>query len=138
MSDTMDPIAGESGYPLQRTLGFAITGWAPDYARVELPLGEHLANRHGIPHGGVYATLLDTALGYCGCYTGSTENKRMAMTLSLTVNFLSRPKGDLLICEARRTGGGARTFFAEGTIKDETGETVATATGVFRYRSASG
>ncbi|MFT4717419.1 MAG: hypothetical protein ACI861_002236 [Paracoccaceae bacterium] len=126
----------EVPYPLMAHLGFRMIDWAPDFARFELPLEHHLMNRYGIPHGGVYATLLDTVMGYCGCYTGSAENKRMAMTLSLNVNFLSRPKGKLLIATGNLTGGGRKTFFAEGLVVDETGERIATATGVFRYRSA--
>ena len=57
-----------------------------------------------------------------------------AMTLNLNVSYLSRPKGDLLIAEGRRVGGGKSTFFGEGVIMDETGEKIATASGTFRYR----
>jgi uncharacterized protein (TIGR00369 family) len=127
----------ETPYPLMAHLGFRMVDWAQDYAEFELPLEGFLMNRYGIPHGGVYATLLDTVMGYCGCYTGSAENKQMAMTLSLNVNYLSRPKGKLLIAKATRTGGGRKTFFAEGAVKDETGESIASATGVFRYRAAT-
>jgi len=47
---------------------------------------------------------------------------------------LSQAKGQLLIGQGRRTGGGRKTYFAEGKITDETGELIATGTGVFRYR----
>ena len=47
--------------------------WSPDFARLEMPIAAFHGNRHGLPHGGVYATLLDTAMGYCGCFTGSAE-----------------------------------------------------------------
>jgi len=33
------------------------------------------------------------------------------------------------------TGGGRRPYFAEATVHDDTGTLIATATGVFRYRS---
>lgn len=131
----LDPTLVDGPYPLQKHLGFTMAAWEPDYVRFELPIAEFLGNRYGIPHGGVYATLLDTVMGYSGCYTGSSANPRMAMTLSMTVNFLSRPKGKLLIGEGRRTGGGARTFYSEGVITDETGEKIATSMGTFRYRS---
>lgn len=135
MTDTINPLDAEDRYPLQRTLGFRVTDWSKDFARAELPLDEHVMNRFGLPHGGIHATLLDTVLGYCGCYTGSAENKLFCLTLSLTVNYLSRPKGKLLIAEGRRNGGGRKTFFADGLVFDETGERIATASGVFRYRS---
>ena len=130
----LDQRLVEEDYPYQSTLGFRITAWRADYARFELPLGRHLGNRYGIPHGGVYATLLDTAMGFAGCYTGSPEDRQLAMTLTLNVNFLAQPVGEVLITEGRRIGGGRSTFFAEGMIHDETGEKVATGSGAFRYR----
>lgn len=135
MSDhNLDQALVEEDYPYQSVLGFRITGWREDWARFELPLGTHLGNRYGIPHGGVYATLLDTAMGFAGCFTGSPEDRQLAMTLTLNVSFLAQPLGRLLITEGRRTGGGRSTFFAEGTIHDETGVKVATGSGAFRYR----
>ncbi|MEJ2002692.1 MAG: PaaI family thioesterase [Maritimibacter sp.] len=133
MSDENKLIEAPS--PVQELLGFRLVEWADGFARCELPVSEKLHNRHGIPHGGIYATLLDSAMGYAGSYTGSADQRLMSMTLSLNVNFLSRPKGGLLIATGRRTGGGAKTFFTEGEILDETGEKVATGTGVFRYRA---
>jgi len=133
-----DPLSAETPYPLQRTLGFSIVQWRDGFARVELPLAGHLMNRYGIPHGGVYATLLDTACGYAGSYCDIPGNKRLAMTLTLTTSFLARPKGRLLVAEASRIGGGSRTFFAEGRVTDEAGTLVATGSGTFRYREAAG
>lgn len=137
MNDMLDPLSAEEPYPLQRMLGFRIVEWADGYARLELPIADHLMNRYGIPHGGVHATLIDTALGYSGSFTGTPDVRQLAMTLSLTVNYLSQPKGKLLICEGRRTGGGRKTFFAEGVLFDDTGERIATGNGVLRYRTGS-
>ncbi|MCA0873535.1 PaaI family thioesterase [Seohaeicola saemankumensis] len=130
-----DKMEFEAPYPLQAHLGFRQVDWQPDFARFELPLAEFLTNRYGIPHGGIYATMLDTVMGFCGCYTGDPEVKKLGMTLSMNVNFLSRPKGELLICDGFKTGGGNRTFFARGEIRDELGTEIATGTGVFRYRT---
>ncbi|MAM62045.1 PaaI family thioesterase [Maritimibacter sp. UBA3975] len=132
---TLDPALVEDPYELQKLLGFEIVDWSEDYARFDLPLAVKLTNRYGIPHGGVYAVLADTVMGFAGCYTGSTEDRRLAMTLSLNMNYLSVPSGTVLIAEGRRTGGGRKSFFGEATIRDDTGGLVATGTGVFRYRS---
>jgi uncharacterized protein (TIGR00369 family) len=125
----------EAPYPFQELLGFRMVDWSTDYCRFDLPLGEKHQNRYGIPHGGLYATLLDTVMGFAGCYTGDLDNRRLAMTLSMTTNFLSRPESDLLIAEGFRTGGGKKTFFARSEVTDSKGNVVANATGVFRYRS---
>ena len=134
MSDTTRPDLIEDSYPMQRLIGFHMVDWSEGYARFELPLRAELMNRYGIPHGGLYAVLLDTVLGYAGSFTGDAVRKQMVMTLSLTTNFLSRPSGRVLFGEGRRTGGGKSTYFAEGTVTDETGVLVATGSGTFRYR----
>lgn len=135
MTEDIDPRLVEPPYPLQAHLGMELTGWQDGWARVELPLEGFLMNRQGVPHGGIHATLLDTAMGYCGCYTGAPERRQMALTLSLTVNYVGQAQGARLIAEGRVTGGGRKTFFAEATLKDDAGTLVASGSGVFRYRS---
>ena len=133
----LHPALDESPYPLQKHLGFRLTHWSEDFARLELPIEHYLGNRAGLPHGGIYATLLDTVMGYSGCYTGDPDHKRLALTISMTVNFLSRPKGHVLIAEGRKVGGGASTFFAEATVLDETDELIARGSGAFKYRKTT-
>ncbi|MDQ2094154.1 PaaI family thioesterase [Rhodalgimonas zhirmunskyi] len=133
----MDPKLKEDPYPFQAHVGFEITEWSEGYCRVEQPMVDHIGNRYGIPHGGVHATLLDTAMGYAICFTGDPDDKQLAMTLSLNVQYLGVAKGQRLIAEGRRTGGGRSTVFAEGEIKDENGTLIATATAVFRLRGTS-
>jgi len=134
MSDKIDPALLEAPSALQTHLGYRLTEWRADFARVELPLTPVLMNRQGLPHGGMHATLLDTAMGFAGCYTGDPDRAQMALTLSLTVNYLGQARGEVLIAEAWRTGGGKSTYFAEGEVRDETGALIATVSGVFRYR----
>jgi len=130
-------VLAEPDYPFQTHMGFRMLGWKPDWARFDLALGDHLLNRHGIPHGGVYATLLDTVMGYAGCYTGDPDNRRTAMTLSLNTSFLGRATGARIFAEGWRTGGGQSTFFAEGRVTDEGGAVLATGSAVFRYRKGA-
>ena len=134
----MDDQLREPPYPFQAHLGFTIDDWAPDYCRLTQPMLGHLGNRYGIPHGGVMATLLDTALGFAVCFTGDRDDKQLVMTLSLNVQYHSVARGEILIAEGRKTGGGKSVAFAEGEIKDETGTLIATATAVFKYRSGKG
>lgn len=136
MSDApIDPDLIEDTYPLQDHLGFQLTAWRDGFARIEAPLAPFLMNRQGLPHGGVHATLMDSAMGFAGCYTGDRDTRQMALTLSLTVNYLAQASGARLIATAQRTGGGRKTFFADARVEDENGTLIATATGVFRYRT---
>jgi len=115
-------------------LGIEMTDWQEGYARVEIPIAPHVANRQGIPHGGLHATLMDTAMGFAGCFTGDTDKHQMALTLSMTVNYLGQAQGTRLIAEGHVSGGGRKTYFAKAEVTDDMGNLLATATGVFRYR----
>ncbi|MGR3822629.1 MAG: PaaI family thioesterase [Salipiger marinus] len=130
----MDERFFEPPYAFSAHMGMEMVDWREGYARFELALRPEHMNRHDNLHGGVHATLLDTVMGYSGCWTGDPAVRQMALTLSLNVQYLSRPRGQRLIAEGTKTGGGKSTFFAEAQISDETGEVVAKGTGVFRYR----
>lgn len=133
----MDKRFYEEPYAYSRHIGMKMLDWGPDFARFEMPLAPFLMNRHDNPHGGAHASLLDTVMGYAGCWTGDPDKPQMCLTLSLNVQYLSRPRGAVLLAEGRKTGGGKSTFFAEAEIADETGELIAKGTGVFRYRRGS-
>ncbi|MCG7494605.1 PaaI family thioesterase [Thalassobius sp. Cn5-15] len=124
----------EEPYAFQQLVGFEVTGWSEGFAQVELELGEKHGNRYGIPHGGLHATLIDTAMGFCGSYTGDPTNRQLVMTLSMTVNYLGQVQGNRLIATARRTGGGRSTYFAEALIRDDLGNDIASGVGTFRLR----
>lgn len=125
-----DPLDETSRF--QELLGYSLTVWTDGEARIEQPILPQLGNRSGIPHGGVYATLIDTAMGYTGCWTPPKAPRQFALTLSLTVNYLGQPKGERLICTANKTGGGRTIFYAEAQLLDDLGNAIATGTGVFK------
>lgn len=132
--DHLDPALQEASYPMQALIGMEMIHWVEGISRFKLPLRDALMNRYGIPHGGLYAVLLDTVMGYAGSFTGDPDRKQMVMTLTLNTNFIARPMGQILIGEGRRIGGGKSTFFTEGTVTDELGTLVATGSATFRYR----
>ncbi|SHH60212.1 PaaI family thioesterase [Cognatishimia maritima] len=140
MTEKMTPInpeliEGQSAF--QTHLGYQLTHWGEGHARLEQPLSPFLMNRIGIPHGGNYATLLDTVMGFSGVYTGQKNRRLFAITMSLTVNFVAQPDGDTLFAEGRVVGGGNRSFFAEGRIFDENGVVVAHGSGAFQRREGA-
>lgn len=133
MPDTQGPIGGFS-----TLVGYRLRAWRPDYAEVELDLGPQHMNAHGIPHGGLIATLLDTACGFAGVYCTVPGNVRYAMTLSLTTQFVGQARNlGRLVAIGRRTGGGRSIYFATGEVLDGDGNLIAQATATFRYRKGS-
>ncbi len=72
--------------PVAALLGMAIDRIDPGQVAFGLDVGEHLYNPIGSVHGGIFATLLDSAMG---CAVHSTlPAGRAYTTLELTVNFV--------------------------------------------------
>ncbi len=123
----------QNGSPFQHLMGYRLESWAPDYAALRYEVAPVHLNRTGRLHGGVLATLLDTAAGYAGCHSETPGERRAAVTLTLSVNFVSAVNAGSLLIEARRTGGGRSIYFADASAKDAQGKLNATASGSFKY-----
>ena len=118
---------------LNGLLGFRLAEWREGFARVTVDLDERHRNRQGGLHGGVTATLVDAATGYCGIYEPDPEKRRGNVTVSLNVNFVSRPRGASLTCTAETIRAGRRLYFASAEVRDDTGNLIATAEAVYAY-----
>lgn len=133
MPDTLGPSAGYG-----QLIGYRLVAWRENYAEVELELGPQHLNGYGIPHGGLIATLLDTACGYAGVYCTVPGNVRHAVTLSLTTQFIGQVRDfGRLVAIGRKTGGGRSIYFATGELRDGAGNLIAEAVATFRYRKGS-
>lgn len=118
--------------PFRGLVGFKLERWRENYARFSLNISPEHLNRGKVPHGGVYATMLDTAMAYSGTFSGHPDERRFSLTVSMNVQFLARPIGRVLTVEASRVGGGKSIFFAESVISDDEKVRIASATGVFK------
>ena len=134
------PAAGEpspsalAGTPYCQHLGMryepradAAEGEAP--VDVVLRLGPHLTNKRGVVNGGALASMLDAALG-CAVLAAMKPEEWCA-TVSLDVQFIRPGRGTELRGRGRLVKRGARQAFAQGEIRDESGEIVAAAQGVW-------
>jgi uncharacterized protein (TIGR00369 family) len=136
MPDTtpLDPIAGERFRGFNAILGFRMTEWRTDFAKLEADIQEPHLNRSGLIHGGVLATILDATLGYAGIYPLEEGGPpRRAVTLTLTTTFIGQAKEGMIVCTAERRGGGKSVFMATGEVRDGTGNLLAIAEGTYRY-----
>ena len=119
-------------------MGYHLAEWSEGQAVVELEIGPPHLNRAGVVHGGVLATLLDTALGYAGCWCAVPGPLPFGGD-PVAGHELHRP-GPLRPAarRSRRKGpGGTRIFTCTGEVLGPQGEVLAMAQGVFRYRSGS-
>lgn len=126
--DLSDIVAG-----FQALVGYRLVRWEQDLAEIELDVDEQHFNRSKLVHGGVHATLLDTAGGISGVFCPIPENIVRAATLSFTIQYIAAAKAGTLRAIGRRRGGGRSIFFAAAEILDATGKLIASGEGTYRY-----
>lgn len=118
-------------------LGIQVVEWQETHAVLELSIEPGHLNRSGSVHGGVLASMLDSALSLTGLYCETPDTSRQGMTLSLTTTFVGPARQGVLKATGRLRGGGRKTYMASGEIIDEAGNLIAIGEGSFRRRSGS-
>ncbi|MFE7932544.1 PaaI family thioesterase [Streptomyces sp. NPDC057456] len=116
------------GPPVSYALDFSLDEVEPGRAVFSLTPGEEHYNPIGSVHGGIFATLLDSA---AGCAVQSTLPQGMAYTsLDLTVKFLRRITADTGTVRAIGTvvNGGRQTALAQAQLFDAKDRLLAHAT----------
>jgi uncharacterized protein (TIGR00369 family) len=128
---------GESPSQFQQLLGFRIVDWREGYAELELTVDDKHRNRHGLVHGGVLSTLIDTACGFSATWCPIAGRVRHAVTLSLTTMFTGQARQGTIRAVGRKRGGGRRVVFCSAEVLDSEGQLLAMGEGTFRYQSGS-
>ena len=117
--------------PYVQRQGVFVEDISPGYARVTKTVVPEDANPLGVPHGGVYFTMADTA---CGSAMASYGYK--AVTMNAGYNFFrSANVGDCLTAEAREVKHGKTVCVFEVHITDQNGALLGT--GTFTFYSLS-
>jgi uncharacterized protein (TIGR00369 family) len=99
-------------------------------AVTDVELAPHHMNRLQSAHGGVIATLLDTAM-VGAARAAATPDSRLA-TLEMKTSFMRPGKGKLR-CEAGCVHASGTLAFCEADIRDVAGKLIATGSGTYRY-----
>ena len=117
--------------PYVQRQGIVVEEIGPGYARVTKTVVPEDANPLGVPHGGVYFTMADTA---CGSAMASYGYK--AVTMNAGYNFFrSANVGDRLTAEAREVKHGQTVCVFEVRITEQSGTLLGT--GTFTFYSLS-
>ena len=117
--------------PYVQRQGIFVEEIGPGYARVTKTVVPEDANPLGVPHGGVYFTMADTA---CGSAMASYGYK--AVTMNAGYNFFrSANVGDCLTAEAREVKHGQTVCVFEVRITEQSGTLLGT--GTFTFYSLS-
>ncbi|MEW6167691.1 MAG: PaaI family thioesterase [Pseudomonadota bacterium] len=104
-------------------IGFRLAAIGEDSCRVELAIGKPHFQPFGIVHGGVLATLIDTATFWAG-FARLPEDAGL-VNVDLKLNYLKAVTGGTLVAEGRCLRAGRQLSYTEAHVYDERRELVA-------------
>jgi uncharacterized protein (TIGR00369 family) len=121
----------------RQLLGYRVTEWTDGAATVVLMIGPRHLNRTNIVHGGVVATLIDTAGAYSGTYCPTPGNVRRTITLALNTRFLEILDVGIIAARAKVREYTPDGFLADVEVFDQNGKLVASGDSTYRYKPGS-
>lgn len=118
--------------PYIRALRIEAEEWSETGVRLRLVFDERNTNDGRVYHGGVVASLLDTA-GAAAVWAGHDFDKgAKASTVALSINYLGAAYSSDLIATARCVKRGKELAFSEIAVTDSEGKPIAS--GILTYR----
>ena len=125
-------MSSERGLPrltgLAQTIGFEITEFKEGSCVVECTIRDDHLNMGGVAHGGIHATLLDSAMG--GTLVSTLAKEEWCATAQIDISYLnSVGVGERLIASGGVARRGRTLAHMEGKLGTSEGTIVATAKG---------
>ena len=110
-----------------QALGMQVTAIGPGHATLTMTVREDMLNGHAICHGGLIATLADTAFAY-----GCNSYDELTVASGFSIDFVAPGRlGDVLTARCDEVSRAGRTGVYDVTVHNQRGERIA----VFRGRS---
>jgi uncharacterized protein (TIGR00369 family) len=97
--------------------------------KITIPITELIHNHLDIVHGGITATLLDSAMGTLASYVAPPDHG--AVTSNLNIHYIAPGKGESMTAIAKLIHKGSKTIVAEGEVYLNNGKKIAHSTGTF-------
>lgn len=110
--------------PFAKMIGMRLTDMRPGEADIELEMRDELKQPGGILHGGVTATLIDTAMAFA-VRTHLSDTEPTA-TIDLTIHYLRPVAEGKIVCTGKVVRAGKRIFTVSAEVVNEEGKLVAT------------
>jgi acyl-CoA thioesterase len=120
-----------SEVPFADYVGIDVVSFGDGKAVVSVDLRRDLHNRRGVAHGGVIATMLDSAMAIAS--RTIAEGVTLGGTIGLNIQFTAPGTGKM-IAEGRVQHSTPSLSFCYGEVRDDAGALLATATSTFRLR----
>ena len=115
--------------PFARLIGMRLVALKMDEAVISIEMRDDLRQPSGVLHGGVTATLIDTAMAFA-VRTRLAIDEATA-TIDLTVHYLRPHISGTFTCTARVVRAGKRIFTVSADVVNEDGKHIATAVSTY-------
>ncbi|MGD9588386.1 MAG: PaaI family thioesterase [Pyrinomonadaceae bacterium] len=113
------------GLPFAQLIGMRLVDVRPGEATIKIEMRDDLRQPHGVLHGGVTATLIDTAMAFA-IITRLDEGEK-ATTVDLTVHYLRPHFEGTFTCTAKVVRAGKRIITVSADVENSKGNQIATA-----------
>lgn len=110
--------------PFAQLIGMRLVDLRLDEAVIAVDMRDDLRQPSGVLHGGVTATLIDTAMAFA--VRTRLEKEAKTATIDLTVHYLRPHWSGMATCTARVLRAGNRIFAVTADVTNEEGELIAT------------
>src|SRR3982751_6180405 len=102
--------------PFAKLIGMRLVSLKPDEAQISIEMRDDLRQPSGVLHGGVTATLIDTAMAFA--VRTRLEPTAATATIDLTVHYLRPLVEGKAICTGRVVRAGKRIFTVSAEVEN--------------------
>lgn len=110
--------------PFAKLIGMRLEALEMDKSVISIEMRDDLRQPSGVLHGGVTATLIDTAMAFA--VRTRLEPQAATATINLTVHYLRPHLAGKAVCTARTVRAGKRVFTVSADVHNEEGMLIAT------------
>lgn len=110
--------------PFAKLMGMELVDIRPNEAVITIEMRDDLRQPSGVLHGGVTATLIDTAMAFA--VRTHLEPHEFTATIDLTVHYLRPHTEGVVTCTAKVVRAGKRIFTVTADVENAEGKLVAT------------
>jgi acyl-CoA thioesterase len=113
-----------NGLPFAKLMGMELVDVRPNEAVVKLEMRDDLRQPSGVLHGGVTATIIDTAMAFA--VRTHIADHEFTATIDLTVHYLRPHTEGPITCTATIVRAGKRIFTVSADVENSDGKIIAT------------
>lgn len=110
--------------PFAKLIGMKLVSLKVDEAQISIEMRDDLRQPSGVLHGGVTATLIDTAMAFA--VRTRLPREEATATIDLTIHYLRPHLTGTFTCTATNVRAGKRIFTVSAEVHNDDGKLIAT------------